>query len=85
MPNQRGRVMPGELEEAHPFRPGRFAEAEPQERRGKPGSRGMGAPPASGRAGRAPGREHHRADESSGVNPLNPIDPSMPNWKSGDQ
>jgi len=44
----------------------------------------MGAPPASGRAGRAPGRERHRADESSGVNPLNPIDPSMPNWKTGD-
>lgn len=87
MPNRRG-TDPGELERAHPFPPGRFAEAEPQEARGAPGSRGLNAragsqrPPAGPRRGRDQPRS---ADEWTGVNPLPPIDPSMPYLKPGDQ
>lgn len=89
MPNRRGSVQLGALEEAHPWRVGRFAEAEPQERRGAPGSRDVGgsiaersSQPAGPRRGREQGRS---AAEWTGVNPLEPIDPSMPYAKPGDQ
>lgn len=88
MPNTRGMLTePAELETAHPWPPGRFADAEPQERRGAPGSRGMPNPrQSSGAAGPRRGRgQKHGAQEWSGVNPLEPIDPSMPRLKPGDQ
>lgn len=78
MPNRRGQDV-GELEQAHPWGPDRFAEAEPQDRRGPPGSRGLGE------QRRSEPPERHTADEWSGVNPLGPIDPSMPVMKPGDQ
>lgn len=87
MPNARG-SDPGELERAHPFPAGRFAEAEPQEARGAVGSRGRSrapgsqADPAGPRRGRGQPRS---ADEWTGVNPLPPIDPSMAYLKPGDQ
>lgn len=90
MPNKRGALTgPAELETAHPWPPGRFAEAEPQVQRGAPGSRGMGDPNARrqrGPSGPRRGRgQQHGAQEWSGVNPLEPIDPSMPRFKTGDQ
>lgn len=89
MPNRRGTTIePADLEAARPWGPGRFAEAEPQERRGQPGSRGRGRPaPEISRAG-AGGRgsgERHGPHEWTGVNPLPPIEEAMPSIKPGDQ
>ena len=78
MPNKRGTTIePLELEQARPWRGGRFADAEPQERRGQPGSRGMNDPVRQ--------REQHTVGEWAGVRPLPPILASMPNFKPGDQ
>jgi hypothetical protein len=88
MPNKRGTAHPGDLEQAHPFPPGRFAQAEPQEARGAVGSRGLNDAPGSqtSPAGPRRGRGQPRsAQEWTGVNPLEPIDPSMPHMKPGDQ
>lgn len=89
MPNRVGSARPGDLEQAHPFPPGRFASAEPQEDRGAPGSRDVGkaagkrsSQPAGPRRGRAQPRS---ASEWTGVNPKEPVDPSMPYLKPGDQ
>ncbi|CAN5299762.1 hypothetical protein BH20ACT9_BH20ACT9_01030 [soil metagenome] len=61
-------------------------EAEPQEARGAPGSRGMGTlpdeDPPTGRA--KSGQKAHAAD-ATGVNPLDPIDEDAPYLKPGDQ
>lgn len=78
----RERRSPGEFERAQPFRPDQFAEAEPQEARGAPGSRDMGGSPEEVEASR-PNLE--RSKEGGGVNPLPAIDPSMPHLKTGDQ
>lgn len=77
MPNRRLIDPDTELETAHPFRPGRFDDAEPQEARGAPGSRDLGAP--------ATPREHHTTDEFTGVNPPRLLSDSMPFVKPGDQ
>lgn len=76
MPNRRGQIT-GQLETAWPWRSGRYADAEPQDRRGDPGSRNVGS--------LARARESHRPGEWCGVNPLPPIDPAMPVLKTGDQ
>ena len=76
MPNHRDHV-PGQLETAWPWRAGRFAAAEEQDARGAPGSRDVG------RLARP--TERHTAVEYTGVNPLPPVDPSMPHLKPGDQ
>ena len=87
MPNKRGETVEN-VERAHPWRAGRFAEAEPQERRGAPRSRNMGEPrrheerPAGPRGG---SRDRLSPSEWTGVDPLPPIDPSMPMFKPGDQ
>lgn len=87
MPNKRG-VTFEDVEQAHPWPPGRFAEPEPQDSRGAPGSRDVGDPvrsrerPAGPRGGR---REPLRPSEWSGVNPLPPVDERMPVMKPGDQ
>lgn len=88
MPNRRGTTIePGELERANPFPSGRFSEAEPQEHRGHPGSRGRGVAVPS--RPRDEGGKHSTKREGpaswTGVNPLPPIDPSMPLLKPGDQ
>lgn len=88
MPNTRGSVQPGDLEQAHPFPPGRFAEPEPQQARGAVGSRGLNSPPGTQAAPAGPRRgraQPHSAEEWTGVDPLEPIDPSMPHLKPGDQ
>jgi len=88
MPNRRGTtIQPGDLERANPFPPGRFAEAESQEQRGQPGSRDRGeAIPARPRSdGKKQSAKHEGPAAWSGVNPLPPIDPSMPLLKPGDQ
>lgn len=89
MPNKRGSARPGDLERAHPFPAGRFAEPEPQSARGDPGSRGIGdsaRQPDGDPAGPRRGRDQRRsATEWTGVNPLEPIDPAMPHLKPGDQ
>lgn len=88
MPNKVGSAQPGDLERAHPFPPGRFAEAEPQSERGAPGSRGVNKSPGtqSSAAGPRRGRDQPRsAEEWTGINPQPPIDPSMPYLKPGDQ
>lgn len=76
MPNHRHEV-PGQLETAWPWRAGRYADPEAQDARGGPGSRDIGR--------LAHPTQHHTADEYCGVNPLEPIDPSMPFLKPGDQ
>lgn len=76
MPNHRGTVT-GQVETGWPWKAGRFADAESQQSRGAPGSRDVGEP--------ARPREKHTSDEWSGVNPLPPILPEMPNLKTGDQ
>ena len=88
MPNRRGTMIePGDLEQAHPFPRGRFADAESQDDRGMPGSRdrGVAIPPRD----RSGGSKHSAKVEGpaawSGVNPLPPIDPAMPLLKPGDQ
>lgn len=89
MPNHRGTTIePLELEQAKPFQPGRFAEAEPQQDRGGTGSRGVGSPISSQvRDSDATGSPSRRKGPAgwSGVNPLPPIDPSMPLLAPGDQ
>ena len=88
MPNRRGTIIaPGDLERAHPFPPGRFTAGEPQDARGRPGSRDRGeVVPARVRSG---GPKHSAKAEGprawSGVNPLPPIDPAMPLLAPGDQ
>ena len=78
MPNKRGEAIePLDLEQAKPWTKDRFDGPEPQERRGEPGSRGVGEPVRR--------RERHTAAEWCGVNPLPPILDSMPNLKPGDQ
>lgn len=87
MPNRRGTTFePADLEQANPFPPGRFSQAEPQDSRGGPGSRGRGQAVPS-RPGAGTGQDSSRQGPSawSGVNPLPPIDPSMPVLKPGDQ
>jgi len=88
MPNHRGTTIePADLEQANPFPPGRFSEPESQQTRGLPGSRGRGNPvpsrPRSG--GRKDSTERYGPASYSGVNPLPPIDSSMPLLKPGDQ
>lgn len=78
MPNHRG-SDPGSLEQAHPWEAGRFADPEPQEARGAPGSRDRGEPARS-----RPG-EQTKASDWTGVNPKDPIAESMPGIKPGDQ
>lgn len=88
MPNHRGTtVEPADLEKANPFPPGRFAEAEAQETRGLPGSRGRGnpVPPRPRSGGEKESTDRYGPRSWSGVNPLPPIDPSMPALKPGDQ
>lgn len=78
MPNKRGTTIePLELETARPWTKDRFAGPEPQERRGPAGSRDVGDPVRR--------REDHSTEEWVGVNPLEPILPSMPRLKTGDQ
>lgn len=76
MPNHRGTVT-SQVETAWPWKAGRFSDAEAQDTRGAPGSRGVGQ--------LARPRERHTTTEWSGVNPLPPILPEMPNLKPGDQ
>lgn len=76
MPNRRGMVT-GQIETAWPWRAGHFADGEAQDARGAPGSRNVGS--------LARTREKHTTSEWSGVNPLPPIDPAMPNLAPGDQ
>ncbi len=76
MPNHRGQVH-GQIEQAWPWKAGRFADGEGQDARGSAGSRGSGE--------LARPREQHATREWCGVNPLAPIDPSMPNLSTGDQ
>ena len=88
MPNRRGMMVESrDLEQANPFPPGRFSEAEPQQRRGQPGSRDRGTAvprrPRSGGSKQSAERVGPR--EWTGINPLPPIDPSMPLLKPGDQ
>jgi hypothetical protein len=79
-------IEPASLEVARPWGPGRFAESEPQERRGAPGSRDRGKPaPEISRSGGKGEDERHPPSEWSGVNPLPPIEESMPSMKPGDQ
>ena len=88
MPNRRGTIIePGELERANPFPPGRFSQAESQEARGAPGSRDRGeaVPERSRGQGRKDEASRKGPAAWSGVNPLPPIDPSMPMLKPGDQ
>lgn len=86
MPNRRGTIIePADLEQAKPFRPGRFSDAESQEDRGDPGSRDVGEIPTRSHAGAAPDSSREGPTAWSGVNPLPPIDPSMPILKPGDQ
>ena len=87
MPNHRGTTIePADLEVARPWGPDRFAEPEPQDQRGAPGSRGRGKPaPAISRGTRKGTGERHPPSEWTGVNPLPPIDESMPEMKPGDQ
>jgi hypothetical protein len=86
MPNRRGTIIePLELEVAKPWGPDRFADPEPQDRRGAPGSRGRGPlGPDIDRPGHD-GREHHPPSEWTGVNPLPPIGDAMPPSKPGAQ
>lgn len=78
-------IDPADLEVARPWGPDRFAEPEPQERRGAPGSRNRGKPAAEiARGGRGKG-ERHSPREWSGINPLPPIEESMPSMKPGGQ
>lgn len=79
MPNHRGTdIAAGDLETAHPWSSDRWADGEPQDRRGAPGSRGVG-PLAR--------RRDPEADPSewTGVRPLPPLLPGMPRLKPGDQ
>lgn len=89
MPNRRGSTIePSDLETAKPWGPDRFADAEPQDARGAPGSRGRGAPaPDISRAGGAKGGkgERHPPSDWTGVNPLPPISDAMPSMKPGGQ
>lgn len=87
MPNRRGTMIePSELEQANPFPAGRFAEAETQERRGAPGSRDRGSPTPTRLRPVGTGSSRRRGPSDwSGVNPLPPIDPSMPLMPPGDQ
>ncbi len=86
MPNRRGTIVePDELEKANPWQAGRFDQEESQEDRGAPGSRGRGKPAAEITRGLKGEDEHHKPKEWTGVNPLPPIDPSMPVFKPGDQ
>lgn len=85
MPNRRGTTIePDDLEQARPFAPGRFAEAESQEARGAPGSRGRGSVPTRNVGGQ-PDSSQRGPSEWTGVNPLPPIDRAMPNLAPGDQ
>lgn len=85
MPNRRGTVIePRDLEQANPFAAGRFADAEPQESRGEPGSRDRGAVPTRSHSDR-PDTTTNGPKYWTGVHPLPPIDPSMPVLKPGDQ
>ena len=85
MPNRRGTTIePHELEQAHPFPAGRFAEAESQERRGPAGSRDRGSVPTRNVSGR-PDSSQEGPVGWTGVNPLPPIDPAMPLLAPGDQ
>lgn len=85
MPNRRGTTIePHELEQANPFPAGRFAEAERQEDRGAAGSRGVGSIPTRRTDGR-PDSSRQGPSAWSGVNPLPPIDSSMPMLAPGDQ
>lgn len=86
MPNRRGTMIePASLEVARPWGPDRFAQPEPQERRGAPGSRDRGKPaPEISRAGRGVAEEHP-PKTWTGVNPLPPIDEAMPSLKPGAQ
>lgn len=86
MPNRRGTVVePGELERAKPWQADRFDQAEPQQDRGAPGSRGRGKPAAAITRGVRGADEKHKPKEWTGVNPLPPIDPAMPVMPPGDQ
>lgn len=79
MPNHRGTaITPGELETANPWTQQRWAEAEPQDRRGQPGSRDVGELAR-------PREPDPDPSEWSGVRPLPPLLPSMPRLKPGDQ
>lgn len=85
MPNKRGTpIEPSELEQANPYPAGRFAEPEAQDTRGAPGSRGRGSVPTRAVTGR-PDSSTRGPSTWSGVNPLPPIDPSMPVLAPGDQ
>lgn len=80
-------MEPSDLERANPFPAGRFSEAESQEQRGRPGSRGRGtAIPRQARAsGKKDSMDRKGPSSWSGVDPLPPIDPAMPLLKPGDQ
>jgi len=78
MPNHRDPTLtPARIETAHPWPAHRWADAETQEHRGRPGARGIGAPVEP--------HEQHARPDASGVRPLPPILPSMPRLKTGDQ
>jgi hypothetical protein len=78
MPNRRGTpIEPHDIETANPWSKDRWAQPEPQDRRGAPGSRGLNDPVRR--------RETHSPEEWGGVNPLGPILPAMPQLKPGDQ
>lgn len=79
MPNHRGtEITPGELETARPWGRDRWAEAEHQERRGRPGSRDLGEMARP----RDPERD---PSDWTGVHPLPPLLPAMPRLHPGDQ
>jgi hypothetical protein len=85
MPNRRGTTIePRELEQANPFPPGRFAEAETQQQRGPAGSRDRGSVPTRNLGGR-PDSSRTGPSAWTGVHPLPPIDPAMPVLAPGDQ
>jgi hypothetical protein len=64
--------------------PGAHLEAEPQAERGAPGSRDTGSDePDGGPVDRPAGKAD--ADESTGIDPQEPIQDDMPTMQSGDQ
>lgn len=78
MPNKRGTTIePDDIETARNWGPERWRQAEPQERRGQPGSRGMNHSVQK--------REDHGPKAWTGVNPLPPLLPEMPRLMPGDQ
>jgi hypothetical protein len=78
-------TTPAEDEQAHPYGGDSFAEPEPQEERGAPGSRDKGPVPGTGPVDR-PREPVHDAEEYTGVGQQDRVDKEkMPPMPPGDQ